>query len=77
MYFSTKPSMSLKNIYTHALLIVINIRIMHADSGWYLMIFYESFGEVVEDLQPIVSIFSNYITCRSWQIGWWTFELIA
>ena len=43
---------------------------MHSDSGWYLMIscarwhtklLYESFGAVVEDLQAIVSIFSNYM----------------
>ena len=83
--------------YTHAMLIVnlfhwsinglhlkliINIRIMHSDSGWYLMIWcarwhtkllYESFGAVVDDLQDIVSIFSSYITYGSWQIGWLTF----
>ena len=54
---------------------------MYTDSGWYLMIrcarwhtklFHESFGAVVKDLQAIVSIFSNYITCGSWQIGWLT-----
>ena len=27
----------------------------------------------MEDVQAIVSIFSNHITCGSWQIGWLTF----
>ena len=40
---------------------------------WHTKLLYESFGAVVEDLQAIVSIFSNYITCGSWEIGWLTF----